>query len=292
MEARVIKIITPKNIALHGFIFSSKRVKTIYIFLHGLSGNLFSRIALAEKMVADGATVMVFNNRGFGLINQFRKINPRQPDEYESLVIGQAHEVFEDCVDDIDGAINTALNLGYKKVILVGHSTGCNKAAYYLSQKNPTCITGAILLAPMSDYADGIKFTDPKIFNRALKEAKRLIAAGKPGALLPADYWSRPIDAQRFISLFTPESKEEMFSYAVPDKKPIILQKIKKPFLVVLAGEDQFTDRPMKDVFAWFKKALIGKQAGPLMIKKSLHSFTGYEAKVKNIIFDFVKKLK
>jgi alpha-beta hydrolase superfamily lysophospholipase len=292
MEARVIKIITPKNIALHGFIFGPKKVKTIYIILHGLSGNLFSRIELAEKMVADDAAVLVFNNRGFGLVNQFRKINPHQLDEYESILIGQAHEVFEDCIDDIDGVINTALKFGYKKVVLVGHSTGCNKAAYYLSRKNPVCVPGAVLLAPMSDYADTVKFTNPKIFNRALKEARKLVAAGKPGALLPETYWARPVDAQRFLSLFTPESVEEMFSYAVPNKKPIILQKIKKPLLVILAGEDQFTDRPMVEVFAWFKKAVAGKSTEVLMIKKSLHGFKGYETKVKNIIFAWTKKLK
>lgn len=292
MQAEVVKIITPQRIVLHGFIFGPKRVKTIYIFLHGLSGNLFSRIALAEKMAADGAAVLVFNNRGFGLINQFRKINSRRPNEYESILMGQAHEVFEDCIDDIDGAINTVLKLGYKKVILVGHSTGCNKAAYYLAKKNPDCVSGAVFLAPMSDYADAVKFTDSKIFNCALKEARKLVAAKKSKSLLPETYWSRPIDAQRFLSLFTPESIEEMFSYAVPNKKPIILQKIKKPFLVVLAGEDQFTDRPMPEVFAWFRKALIGKQAELLLIKKSLHNFSGYEVKLKNIIFAWIKKLR
>jgi len=289
MEAKSIKIITPKNILLQGFIFGSRRVKTIYILVHGLSGNLFSRLTLVEKMVADGATVMVFNNRGHGLINQFRKINPRQPDIYDSLVIGEAHEVFTDCLDDIDGAIKTAQEIGYQKIILMGHSTGCNKIAYYLSKKNSDCIQSAILLAPMSDYAHAVKFIEAKIFQLALKTARKLVANKKAQALLPEKYWSRPISAQRFLSLFTPESIEEIFSYAVPAKKPQILQKIKKPFLVVLAGNDEFTDRPMTEVFVWFKKVLINKNAELLMIKKSLHGFSGQEAKLKNIIFKFVK---
>ncbi|HZJ41090.1 MAG TPA: alpha/beta fold hydrolase [Candidatus Saccharimonadales bacterium] len=291
MEAKNIKIITPQKIILQGFIFGSRRVKTIYILLHGLSGNLFSRLELVEKMTADGAAVMVFNNRGHGLINQFRKINPRQSDIYDSLIIGEAHEAFADCIDDIDGAINTALDNGYRKIILLGHSTGCNKIAYYLSKKNPASVLGAILLAPMSDYADAIKFTEPKIFQRALKTARKLVADGKSQTLLPEKYWSRPISAQRFLSLFTPESVEEMFSYAVPNKKSQILQKIKKPFLVVLAGADQFTDRPMMEVLAWFKKVLINKNTELLMIKKSLHSFSGQETKLKNLIFKFVKSL-
>jgi alpha-beta hydrolase superfamily lysophospholipase len=291
MEAKNIKIITPQKIVLQGFIFGSQKVKTIYILLHGLGGNLFSRLELVEKMTASGAAVMVFNNRGSGLINKFRKINPHQSDVYDSLIIGETHEIFTECIDDIDGAIKTALDNGYRKIILVGHSTGCNKAAYYLSKKNPVSIKGAILLAPMSDYADAVKFTEPKVFQRALKTARKLVADGKPQALLPEKYWSRPISAQRFLSLFTPESTEEIFSYAVPSKQPQILQKIKKPFLVVLAGEDQFTDRPMTEVFAWFKQTLINKNAKVLMIKKSPHGFLGQEAKLKNLIFKFVKSL-
>jgi alpha-beta hydrolase superfamily lysophospholipase len=292
MEAKVIKIVTPKNIALHGFIFGPKRAKTIYIFFHGLSGNLFSRIKLVEKMAVDGAAAMVFDNRGHGLINKFRKINPKNPEEYETVVIGQVHEVFEDCVDDIDGTIKVALEQGYKKIILVGHSTGCNKISYYLSKKSPAAVEGAVLLAPMSDYADTKKFTDPKVLAKATLAARNLVKAGKPHELLPKNLWPNLVDAQRFLSLFTPESKEEIFSYAVPTKKPSVMLKIQKPLLVILAGEDQFTDRPMIEIFTWFKKVLANQAAEVLMIKKSLHSFSGHETKMKKIIFDWMKSLR
>ncbi len=292
MEAKNIKIITPKKIVLRGFIFGPRRNQVIYILLHGLSGNLFSRLEIVEKMVGEGATVMVFNNRGYGLISQFRKINPRRPEAYDSVVIGKAHEVFTDCLDDIDGAINLALESGYKKIILIGHSTGCNKIAYYLSKKNPASVKAAVLLAPMSDYADFKKFTNPKIIKSATKKAQQLVAAGKSHELLSADIWPYYTDAQRFLSLFTPDSLEEIFSYAVPEKKPLILKKIKKPVLVVLAGDDQFKDRPMIEIYDWFKKALSGQKAELAMIKKALHGFGGQETKVKNLIFKFVKRLK
>ncbi len=292
MEAKFIKIETPKHLVLNGFIFGPKKNKIIFIFLHGLSGSLFSRITLMEKMTSSGATVMTFNNRGHGLINQFRKINPHKPEEYNSVAIGKAHEVFEECVDDIDGAINLARKEGYKKIVLVGHSTGCNKISYYLSKKSPDDIIGGILLAPMSDYADFIKFTDGKIAKTITEEAKKLVVAGKHHELLSDQIYPYYADAQRFLSLYTPNSNEEIFSYAVPAKKPTILLKIKKPLLVVLAGNDQFSDRPMTEIFNWFKETLNNKIAQVIMIKKSLHGFAGYETKLKNEIFNWTKNLK
>ena len=291
MQAESIKIITPKKIILNGFIFGPKRTKIIYIFLHGLSGNLFSRIELADKLSTSGAAALVFNNRGHGLINKFRKINPRRPNDFQVEVMGEVHEVFEDCIDDIDGAINTALEKGYKKIVLVGHSTGCNKISYYLSKKSPDAVLGGILLAPMSDYADARNNFTAEVLHKATVEAEKLVSLGKPHELFSLELWPDLIDAQRFLSLYTPESKEEIFSYALQSKKPVVLKKISKPLLVALAEEDEFADRPMREILNWFKETLVGKAAEIIMIKKSIHSFKGHESKLRKIILDWVKNI-
>ncbi len=48
---------------------------------------------------------------------------------------GCMYEIFEDCIYDIDLAINKAKELGYKRFILMGHSYGCNKLIYYYYNK-------------------------------------------------------------------------------------------------------------------------------------------------------------
>lgn len=44
---------------------------------------------------------------------------------------GCMYELFEDCIYDIDLAIQTAKDKGYKRIILLGHNYGCNKVIYY-----------------------------------------------------------------------------------------------------------------------------------------------------------------
>ena len=40
---------------------------------------------------------------------------------------GTRYEIFEESIYDIDGAVDKAINLGYKRIVLLGHSYGCNK---------------------------------------------------------------------------------------------------------------------------------------------------------------------
>jgi len=292
MSTKIIKILTPKRLLLNGLLIDNQRSKILFIFVHGLSGNLFSRSELANHLVNSGAAALVFNNRGYGIINKFRQFRPRSEKKYQVKIFGQAHEVFSDCLDDLDGAINFGVRAGYKKIILVGRSTGCNKIAYYLSQKSPTVIKGAVLLAPVSDYSIVRRDFPTTKLKRVVGYAQHLVKAGRAHELLPTKIWPEIIDAQRFLSLYTPESLEEIFSYAVPTKKPTILQKIKKPLLICLAAEDEFGDRSAEKIAAWFKSALV-KQSGELkIISGANHSFSKQAVKLQKIIAVWISKLK
>ena len=57
---------------------------------------------------------------------------------------GATFEIFEDSLKDIEVWVKKVKKLGYNKIILMGHSLGCNKALYYLS-KNKGDVQGLIL---------------------------------------------------------------------------------------------------------------------------------------------------
>lgn len=284
---KIISLETPSHLLLNGLLLSAKRSRTLFIMVHGLSSSLFSRRQLVDRLASSGADVLVFNNRGFGIINTFSRINPKDPEQVDKLVIGQAHEVFSDCLDDLDGAVRFGAQRGYKKIILVGHSTGCNKISYYLSRKSPALVKGAVLLGAVSDYAEAKKNVPARQLARALNYSYRLVKAGRDHELLPSHIWPRAMDAQRFISLNTPDSEEEIFTYASPDKKPVTLRKIKPPILVVLAEQDEFGDRPMIEIAQWFEQALKDKAALVKVIKGAPHSFAGKNNQVAKIMLDW-----
>lgn len=290
MQGEICKITTPKRFLLDAVFFGSRKPKNLFIFLHGLSGNLFRHTDLFKKIVDKDNAVLAFNNRGSGVVIRVKQLCTRLKIGYKSSSIGMAHEVFTDCIDDIEGAIKCARTFRPKNIFLVGHSTGCQKSIYYLAKRPKSPVKGAILLAPMSDYADAIAFSDRKTYARALKVALKMVKEGRAHELMPKNIWEYTLDAQRFLSLYTPESIEEIFTYA-SGKNPKILRQVGKPLLNVLAEKDEFCDRPIIEIADWFGKNMVGKKCEIKIIKDSFHNFSGRESLINRFIKQWIAKI-
>lgn len=95
---------------------------------------------------------------------------------------GCMYEIFEECIYDIDLAIETAKNKGYKRFILLGHSYGCNKVIYYYYKKHPDIL--GIILASAPDMVGSHLKEQGIEYKELLKEAKENIDNNEPDKLL------------------------------------------------------------------------------------------------------------
>lgn len=288
-NCEIIKIQTPKKYLLNGLWLGSKSAETVYIFLHGLGGSLFSQLKLAESLTAKNSAVLVFNNRGFGTMNRISKINKRVAKGFKNYTIGFAHKVFTDCVDDIDGAVEYVLKNKAKRIFLLGHSTGCQKSVYYLAKRPRSEVAGAILLAPMSDYADMFANTEFKKYNKLISIAKLMVKEKRGFELMPLSLWPVPTDAQRFLSLFSVESQEEIFSYA-SGKNPKTLRSVKRPLLIILAANDEHRERPIKEIAKWFSEVPLSKGSDIKIVNRAPHNFSGQTVELKKMIRNWILK--
>lgn len=283
IPAHVVEIETPKKVRLNGLWFGTKKPKRVIVWVHGLGSSAFSRQGIIELLAKGDTAVLAFNNRGSGVISRFSKGKKH----YEG---GAAHEEFAECVDDIDGAVAFARGQGTKKVLLAGHSTGCQKSVFWAAKRKGKGVSGAILLAPLSDYA-GLGAQERVLLPKATKAAQALMAANTPHTLLPGGAWSQHIDAQRFLSLYTPDSVEQsIFSYFDPSKTPRMLRSVPVPLLVLLAGKDEFADRPAEEIALWFDEYT----RAPLslsIIDGVDHGFKGGEKEVADAIKKWMKDL-
>lgn len=280
IPAHVIEIVTPKKFLLNGLWFGTRKPKSTIIWVHGLASSAFSKLPIVEKLVDSDTAVLTFNNRGHDVVTRVLQFMGKK--KTKKLLAGGAHEVFTDCIDDIQGAIAFAKKQGAKKIYLAGHSTGAQKSAYFAAKVGKG-IDGVILLAPMSDYA-GAVHVDPAAVARGTCVAQKLLKEGKKHTIVPG-WW---MDAQRFLSLHTPESLEEIFSYANPGKKPRIYQAVTTPLLVLLPEEDEYRDRPMREIAAWFKASQKSRRFGITVFPKAEHSFSGVEAEVADTIKQWI----
>ncbi len=272
---RPVKIVTPRRYVLDGLWFGSLRPRRVLIFVHGLGSSVFSHPEYLVPFASRETAVLYFNNRGHDTMARLRRRIAGAGAKYISEPGGMAHEVFTACADDLHGAVALALAHHAREIILVGHSTGCQKIVYYLGRSAaPRQVRGAILLCPISDYASMLH-ARPRERRRAEQMARQFMRRGLPHRLLPPEIWPEPLDAQRFLSLYTPESAEEVFPYAQPGKPARRLRRVTQPLLIVLAGADQYSDRPSEAMAAWFLEN--ARQSEIRIIAGAGHGFHGYE---------------
>lgn len=282
---KILKIETPRKFLLNALWFGPADAERVFVYVHGLGGSVFSQHDFLETLADQKNTaVLTFNNRGSGIVTRIKRRNLKKAKGYESHVMGMAHEVFVDCVDDIEGAVRTARKGGAKEVFLIGQSTGCQKSIYYLSIEKDSPVKGAILLAPLSDYAATVATTDPVALKKAVTVAKKMVLEGHSHELMPLDMSPYPHDAQRFLSRSTPDSVEEIFSYASPHTKPGVLHKVKVPLLAIFASNDEHNDRPTANIVQWFTNALKAQKASFEILDGAPHDFKGYASALVELI--------
>lgn len=281
-QCYAVEIQTPKGVLLNGLWFGPKKAKRVVIFIHGLTASAFSMSRLREALVDTNTAVMTFNNRGF---EQIASVKRKKGATVEWINVGAGREVFTESADDVQGAVNFAKRTGVTDVYLAGHSSGAQKAVYWASRTKTTGpVRGIVLLGPLSDYAG----TERK-FRTAVAYAKKLMRSGKPHELMPDRFghWF-PIEAQRFLSLYTPDSAEELFPYSQVGRVPRVLRSIRTPILALFAGSDEHQDRPAEDIAAWFIEHIYTGET--VVIPGVEHSFRGGEESVARSMRKFMKE--
>lgn len=96
------------------------------------------------------------------------------------------------------------MGLGTTHIVIMGHSTGSQDVAHYLSTRSTPQVIGGILQAPISDRHE-IEESESKIhcdIREALPEATGLIKEGKGETVLDFKMWGTvDITAYRLYSL-------------------------------------------------------------------------------------------
>lgn len=287
------EIVTKDKLKHQGIYFApSKKGKRAILWQHGLSATFYGEPPLSEALAnaceREGWGYAFFNNRGHDLLAGTRKMDGTPPYGYSYYPAGAGQEVFTESVWDIEAGIEFLVGEGYSETILVGHSTGANKACYFAAtQKNPH-VVGVVLSGPMSDRLSAIK--DPEKFKKDLAHMHELIDAGKGDELL-VGYHFFPLTAKRFISLFEPGSAEDVFDYGEPEPKLATFSRIKIPLLVLLSGKDEAADRPMEEIKKAFDSHTTSPSYKSIIIPGAFHRFKDKEKEAVSAIIDWTRSI-
>jgi pimeloyl-ACP methyl ester carboxylesterase len=256
---------------------------TALIWVHGL-GSTFSSgqpliRALSARLNAAGIGYLKLNNRGHGTVARGGE-----------RLAGAAFERFEDSVHDIRAMIALAIDSGYRRVILAGHSTGANKVLHYAARARAPRLRGLMLLGPISDVAGERKRIGRRALARRVATAER-IARRDPEALVPRafGFWS----AQRFISLYRPGAAEDVFPYYRPDARWAALGRVRLPVAVIVGRRDEYLDRRAAELIAAFERnATRARSFCGIVIPRARHGFRGQERVLAREIVRWARRVE
>lgn len=158
--------------------FESSKKDLCVIFIHGMCQTIIDNYfaTVCGNILAKNNIGFIYeHNRGHSIENDILM----KDGSFKRY--GCMYEIFEDCIFDIDLAICKAKQLGYKRLILMGHSYGCNKVIYYYYKKCPDIL--GVILASAPDMM-GLQLYRQKDYNELIKEAKENIDNGNSTKIL------------------------------------------------------------------------------------------------------------
>jgi len=237
--------------------------------------------------LSSGYDFFFTNTRGHGLISSMYRIRWGKS---KRLVIGTALERFEDCIKDLRGVASMLHSKGYRKIILQGHSTGCQKATYYMFKTKDRRIAAVVLLAPADDY----NTTKKELKNnwaKAVGLAKKMAARKKSDELMPKNLVDNEItSAQRFLSRNDLSRVEaRIFNYESGNFREFGSMTL--PVIAIFGNKEQYRTKPVKIYLEQLEEATRSKKFASVEIEGANHDFKHHEAETAKAIVGWLDEV-
>lgn len=285
MNEKLVRIKSNDGIEMPGILYTPKDYsENICIHVHGMNGNFYENRfvdVLADTYTENGYSFLTFNNRGRDFITELIK-------DDDFTLIGGSLERFQDSLFDIQGAIDYVKKLGYKNIILEGHSYGCNKVLYYYNKIEDNSIKKIVLLAPCDIPEESKKFLSSDEYENAVRESEELVQKGRDMELINYSVMANgKVAAGTFYYDFLPGGENDFIRYRDgADGKSDVLSKIKIPILIIFGDKDECVLTENIDVVSGYLKNNISN-CNLHVIKNTDHIFTDKFNKLGEIISNF-----
>jgi pimeloyl-ACP methyl ester carboxylesterase len=304
-SCRLVHFQATDGVILPGLLYEPSRPRRIgdaALFLHGNGDSSVFYSArtplLAAELLRRGIAFFPFNNRGAHLIKRLKR---RRGREEESITRGMAYELIRESVDDISGAIAFLRRSGYRRIHLIGHSSGANKICVYDSRMERSPVKSYILLAGGDDAGLYRQDQGERRWQRVMKLCRERIAQKRGDELAPSGVSHVPISWRSLYDTINPEGDYNVFPFLEVlsgkrvSKKPLFrhFRSLGRPSLVVYGDQDIFCyGQVERCVEILQEKAPRSKKFRFEILEGADHGFSGCEAELGRLIGDWISGLQ
>jgi pimeloyl-ACP methyl ester carboxylesterase len=201
---------TEDNERLHGLLFTPLQSTSdlALLFIHGVAMNFYlpPLSVLGQELAERGYHSFVINTRGHDWISRAGNLNKFG---------GSAYETLEECLPDLDGALDCLTERGYRRFILIGHSLGAIKSIIYQGTRQRSDVAGVVSCsAPRQFYSE--RAARQPGFRKLIEKAEALVAEGKGEELLSVGVGATPgiFTARTHINKYGRDDNNDCRPYA------------------------------------------------------------------------------
>ncbi len=279
---KIIEVLTKRKDTLFGCWYGEQFKDICVILTNGTGGNIFENKFLrviGEQLEKSNISYICAHNSGaFHIIDLPSENNNRS---------GLTYELFDNCVEDLQAFVNFAKKQGYKKIILGGHSYGCNKVIYYLYKTKNKDISNYILIAP-TDTQERTN-NEKKSINELQIIAKEYKKQNKLNTIIPILYDDCNFyTAQSFLDAIGNKNHHNLPIYN--NKKFYQLQTINIKGLFIMGEKDCYAKNNTLQHLITINEYSKNKDNVIKVIKNTGHTFKNKEIELSKVIIDFAKK--
>lgn len=198
----IINVQTPRGLILKGAMWGDVSMNTVVIMMSGICSNVFQNELLPEAG-------KVLNENGIAFIagqamDAFSYISYSNTKTGKQTTTGVVNDDFSLSFEDVDSYVKYAKNLGFKKIILAGHSLGSNRVIHYLANTDNDFVNNFIISAPIDlrHFFDIIP--DREMY---FETAQKFVDEGRGKDILPFPFMGfSPMCANTLLSFYNAEN--------------------------------------------------------------------------------------
>jgi pimeloyl-ACP methyl ester carboxylesterase len=277
---RIVQVQSKDDVADAGAVFTppkniAKSIAIIWIHGAGVNFSSPSYLAISRGLAERGYTVITGNTRmhDLGNVEAWRGEKRIRGGTYWGVPSEQ--------VRDIAAWIDFAESLGFKQVVLVGHSAGANAVRLYQAQTQDTRVAGVVLAS--GDVHPDTRVPPPEWISKA----KQLVANGQPEELVQGPFLS----AATFLDIVNTPPEFKDFFGALSTNAGVT--RIQCPLFVFLGTNgDVGNEADLELIKSSVKRLPTGpSRVDTALIEGADHMYDGQEDRVAELIANWTEKL-
>lgn len=194
----IIRVKTPRGIELKGAMWGSDRMNTVVIMMSGICSNVFQ-----NDLLTSTGGLLSKNNIAFiagHAMDAFSCIAYSDFSTGKQKYTGVVYDDFSLVYENVEAYVKFARDLGFKNIILAGHSLGSNKIIHYLGNTSDNFVDYFIVSAPV-DLAHWFEVM-PNV-KECIELAKKFVDENRGTEILPYLFGGfSPMSAETVLSFY------------------------------------------------------------------------------------------